>query len=96
MLEGPDEDKGGQEQQNPDGTLQREGDCGGAGNGQGSGHGRPPFHVRSHCAMGGPGGACRHGGIREYDPAPLGPPNIFDQLVADLCDVGLEGNPQCH
>ena len=49
--------------------------------------------MRGHGAMGGPGGACTHGGIREYDPDPPRPPNIFNQSVAALCDTGLEGNP---
>ena len=93
LLEVLDEGKGGEEQQNPDGTLQREGDRGGAGNGQGSGCGRPPFHVRGCGAMGAPGGACRCSGVREYDLDPPRPPNILDQLVAALCDAGLEGNP---
>ena len=41
LLEVLDEGEGEEEQQNPDGALQTEGDCGGAGNGQGSGCGGP-------------------------------------------------------
>ena len=96
LLEVLDKCKGEAKQQNPDGTLQREGDHGGAGNSQGDGHGRPPFHVKGHGTMGGPGGAHRHGSIREYDLDPPRPPNILDQLVATLCDASLEGTPQFH
>ena len=46
--------------------------------------------------MGGPGGACRYGSIREYGPDPPGPPNILNQLVAAVCEAGLEGDPRCH
>ena len=52
--------------------------------------------MRGHSGRGGPGGACRHGGTREYDLEPPGPPNILDQLVAALHDASLEGNPQCR
>ena len=46
--------------------------------------------------MGRPGGACRCGGARGYDPDPPKLPNILNQLVATLHDTGLEGNPQCQ
>ena len=93
LLEVLDEGEGGEEWQNPDGTPQREGDHGGVGNSQGNGYGGPPFHVRGHGAMGGPGDAHGCGGVREYDLDPPRPPNILDQLVAALCDASLEGNP---
>ena len=41
------------------------------------------------------GGACGCRSIEHYDPEPPGYANILDQLVAALCDTGLEGNPQC-
>ena len=72
---------------------EREDDHGGAGNGQGGGRGRPPHHVRGCGGMGGPGSACRCGGIREYDPDPPRPPNILNQLVATLHDASLQANP---
>ena len=95
LLKVLDEGEGGEEQQNPNGAPQR-GDHGGAGNGQGSACGGPPFHVRVHGAMGGPDGACRCSTVREYDLDPPGPPNILNQLVAALHDTGLEGNPHDH
>ena len=93
LLEVLDEGKQETEQQKPNGTPQREGDCGGTGNGQGDGDRSPPYHMRGCGGQGGPGGACECGGTREYDPDPPGLPNILDQLVAALHDASLEGNP---
>ena len=91
LLEVLDKGEGGEEQQNSDGTLQREGDCGGTGNTQGNGCGRPPFHVRGHGAMGGPSGAHGCSSIGEYDLDTPGQPNILNHLVAALQDASLEG-----
>ena len=51
--------------------------------------------MRGCGGRGGPGGAHRHGGAREYNPEATRQPNILNQLVAALCDTGLEGNPRC-
>ena len=40
------------------------------------------------------GSVIRHGSRGHYDPDPPRHVNILDQLVAALCDVGLEGKPQ--
>ena len=52
-----------------------------------------PISMRGRGGMGGPGGVCGCGSVREYDLDPPGPPNILNQLVAALHDTGLEANP---
>ena len=94
LLEVLDEGNEGDNMENLEGTLQGgEDDHGGAGNGQGSGCGRPPHHVRGHGGMGGPGSAHGCGSIREYDPDPPRSPNVLNQLVAALHDASLQANP---
>ena len=85
-------DKGerGEENKNP-GDPKGEKGRGAIGNGCSS----PPYHMGSHSRRGEPGSACRHSGTREYDPEPPRPANILNQLVAALCDAGLEGTPWC-
>ena len=84
------EGKQGEENKNPEGNPKGE-----------KGHGAtvdgcdgPPYYMGSHGRRVQPGSVCVHSGTREYDLEPPGPANILDQLVATLCDAGLEGNPQ--
>ena len=81
----------GEENKNPEGNPKGE-KCRGA---TGDGCSGPPYHMGSHGRRVQPGSTCICSGMREYDPETPGPPaNILDQLVAALCDAGLEGNPQ--
>ena len=52
----------------------------------------PKGHRGDRGQTGSVGGMRSHGG---YDPDFLGPPNPIDELVAALCDAGLNTNPKC-
>ena len=94
LLEVLEEGVDGDEWENPKDTQQgEEAGHGGVGNGQDSGCGKAPLHVRGCGGMGGLGSGRGYSSLRDYDPDLPWPPNILDQLVAALHDTGLQANP---